>query len=137
VEKPWKTDGRLISNPGDIYELYAAIQKNFVEGNVDRIMALSRARIAFCAKIYDKSPDDYEREIRANLTSTFAGHPNWKIIQQPERELTVHEFLPNKVVRVLDLHGNPPLRTMADKDGIQLGYDIILAMTAGELTWIM
>ena len=137
VEKPWKADQRLIVNPRAIYELYAEIQKNFVERNVARIMDFSRARIAFCAKLYDKRPDDYESNVRANLTSTFAGRPNWKIIQQPDQELTVHEFLPNKVVRVLDLHGNPPLRTVADKDGIQFGYDIILAMTAGGLVWIM
>ena len=100
-------------------------------------MALSRSRIAFCAKIVDKRPSDYEKEVRANLTSTFAKQPNWKIIQHPDQELTVHEYLPNKVVRVLDLYGNPPLRTVADKDGIQFGYDIILAMTAEGLTWIM
>jgi hypothetical protein len=137
VEKPWRTTDRFITNPPDIYELYAKIQQNFLEGNVDGIMALSSARIAFGAKLYDQKPEDYEQDIRADLTSTFADHPTWKVVKQPERNLTVHEFLPNKVVRILDLNGDPPLRTVADKDGIQSGYDIIIAITAEGLVWIM
>jgi hypothetical protein len=137
LEKPWKADRRLISNPRDIYDLYATIQRNFVESNVAGIMGLSRARITFCAKLFDDNRADYERQVRDNLSRAFAKQPHWKTIQQPERELTVHEFLPGKVVRVLDLNGNPPLRTVADENGVQFGYDIILAMTAEGLTWIM
>jgi len=137
LEKPWQTDGRLIKDAREIYQLYAEIQSAFLVGDIAKIMALSDDRITFGAKLYDKKRADFERQVLNDLNSTLAGRPNWKLVQQPERELTVHEFLPGKVVRVLDLHGNPPLRTVADKDGFQFGYDVILAQTAGGLVWIM
>lgn len=137
IEKPWKTNQRLITNPRDIYDLYAEIQKNFVEGDVAQLMTLSAARITFGAKLYDMRREAYEKLVRDDLDATLGKRPNWKTIQQPDQELTVHEFLPGKVMRVLDLKGNPPLRTIADQKGRQFGYDIILAMTAGGLVWIM
>ncbi|GEM_PF-6888950 len=137
VDKPWKANRQLIADSRDIYQLYAKIQQLFLEGNGEQIMALSQARITFGAKLYEVKRSDYEKEVQDDLFSTLASHPRWKTVQRPERELTVHEFLPGKVVRVLDLHGNSPLRTVADKDGVQFGYDIILAMTGEGLTWIM
>jgi len=137
VPKPWNLTSRTIADPAEIYKLYGQIQKNFVDGNVDGILALSRARIAFCAKIYDQTPEQFERTVREDLVETFADRPVWKVVQQPERQLTVHEILSEKVVRVLDFNGRPPLRTVPDNDGIQMGYDIILAMTSDGLAWIL
>jgi len=137
LDKPWKSDRCFITDPRDIYELYATIQGCFLAGDIAQIMELSRARITFGAKLYDKNRADYEQQVHDDLSSTFADRPHWKQIQQPAQDLTVHEFLPGKVVRVLDLHGNPPLRTVADKDGMQFGYDVILAMTDEGLVWIM
>lgn len=136
LEKPWK-DGRPIKNPTDIYTLYAEIQNCFVEGDVDKIMKLSTARITYCAMLYEFTRPDFERKVLNDLSSTLASQPRWKVVRQPERDLTIHEFLPGKVVRVLDLFGNPPLRTLPDKDGVQFGYDIIIASTAEGLVWIM
>jgi hypothetical protein len=137
VEKPWKTTPKTITEPGEIFRLYAEIQRLFIEGNVDQLMGLSRARISFGAKLCGQSRVDYEKDVHDDLRSTLAGRPQWRSVQNPDRELTVHEFLPSKVVRVLNLQGNPPLRTVPDADGIRFGYDVILAMTSGGLVWIM
>ena len=137
VVKPWNETDQRIKTPQEIYQLYAYIQKQFVDGNVEEIMRLSKARIVFGAKLYEQTEESYENAVRKDLVSTLASKPQWKTIQDPDRQLTIHEFLEGKVVRVLDLKGNPPLRTVADHKGFQFGYDIILAMTAKGLVWIM
>ena len=137
LEKPWKESDRLITNPADVYGLFEAIQSGFLEGNVARLMTLSRQRIDFCAKLQDVPRDAFEQQVREDLTATLAEKPVWKAVQHPGRELTVHEILPGKVMRFLDLRGHPPLRTMPDGDGIQFGYDIIVAMTKEGIAWIM
>jgi hypothetical protein len=117
--------------------LYEEIQRQFVDGNVDKIMELSRRRITFGAILYNMSRDEYEKQVHQDLAETLAEKPRWKTVQDPDQELTVHEFLPGRVMRVLDLRGNPPLRVQAGADGMQVGYDVILAMTHEGLVWIM
>ncbi len=137
VEKPWNATDKLLINAREIYELYGEIQSAFVDGNLSSLMALSQARITFGAKLNDQRRSEFESRVQRNLESTIARRPRWKTTADPARELTVHEFFPGKVMRVLDLHGNPPLRTVADANGVQTGYDIILGMTKEGLSWVM
>jgi len=137
VAKPWKATPRTIDDPRQAYQLYGQIQALFVAGDIEQIMAISRARISFGARLHGLARADYEKEILNDLKQTLAGHPQWRTVSDPERELTVHEFMPRKVVRMLNLRGFGALRTAPDKDGIQFGYDVILAMTPEGLVWIM
>jgi hypothetical protein len=137
VEKPWETTTKTITDPGSIFRLYAEIQRLFVEGDLDGLMTISQSRISFGAKVNGQSRPSYEKAVLDDLRDTFASRPQWRTFENPDRELTVHEFLPNKVVRVLTLEGNPPLRTVPDENGMRFGYDVVLAITDNGLVWIM
>ena len=137
VLKPWNQTSRIIDDPREIYKLYAEIQANVVGGNFQRLMELATERVTFVAQLTGSARATFEQKVRRDFASAVSGGAQWKTVQDPEKELTIHEFLPGKVIRVLDQNRNPPLRTVADKDGIQFGYEVILAMTPQGLRWIM
>jgi len=137
IGKPWKAERRPIPSPASVYDLFARIQQYFIEGNVEQIMNISQERISFASKFTGMKREDFEMMVRNDLVSTLAKKPEWKIIKQPERELTLYEYVPNKLVRVSDLRGNTPLRTVAAKDRSYFGYEINVAMTPIGLVWIM
>jgi len=137
VSKPWRATDAKIASLSEIYSLYMEIQKAVVNNNVDRFMELSRDRIAFTAEFTGQPRSGLEAKTRRVFTAPPSGGARWKTLQNPDRELMVHEILLGKVVRILDLYGNPPLRTVADADGFQFGYDVVMAVTAGGLRWMI
>ncbi len=137
IDKPWEIPGPGITNLREVYDLYTRIQKAFVDKDIPAIMDLSRARIQFCSRLYNVNPARFEARVRRDLEQTLAEDPKWKIIRNPERELTMHEYLPKKVMRVLDLRRLYPLMTVPNEQHQQLGYDIIVALTRDGLVWIM
>lgn len=132
---PW-TEGDTIKE-ADIYSLFSKIQSFFVAADVNSIMDISKERLAFCAELYEVDPEEYATDLRKDLTETFASKPEWRLISNPERQLMIHEFKENRVVRLLDLSGNGALMTRSDEDGVQTGYDLIFCASKDGLIWVM
>lgn len=137
VEKPWNATPRTISSAAAVFQLFGQIQSAFLTGDIGALMNFSRARIAFGARLQQIGVPVFEQKVRRDLEATLAEKPQWIRFENLERQLTVHEFLPGKVVRLTDLEGKPALRSQPDADGIASGYDVVLAMTPGGLAWIM